>query len=244
MSAKTPQRSAQARRRGRDARGSAAAAKPAANARRPAHSLGISAYERLRQAIQGGEFAPGDRLLEDAIAQRFSISRTPVREALRRLEDEGLLVHESHRGMTVAQLDYQMIMELYSMRYVLEGAAAAMAARNATEIEIEMLNDMIAREQAAAATVETMAEHNRRLHLAIYQCSHNRYLLKVSNVLSNPLALLSRTAFASASRRAAVCDEHRAIVEAIGERDPERAQQAAQAHMQAAQRVRMAVLSG
>lgn len=206
-------------------------------------SLGIGAYERLRQAIQSGEYRPGDRLLEDAVAERFQMSRTPVREALRRLEDEGLLVHESHRGMTVAQLDYQMVMELYSMRYILEGSAASMAARNASDIEMEMLAEMVAREKAASATVEAMAEHNRRLHLAIYQCSHNRYLLKTSNVLSNPLALLSRTAFSSASRRAAVCEEHRAIIEAIIARDPERAEQAAHAHMRAAQRVRMELLA-
>lgn len=206
-------------------------------------SLGVGAYERLRQAIQGGEYRPGDRLLEDAVAERFQMSRTPVREALRRLEDEGLLVHESHRGMTVAQLDYQMVMELYAMRYILEGSAAAMAARNASDIEMEMLAELIAREKAASTTVEAMAEHNRRLHLAIYQCSHNRYLLKTSNVLSNPLALLSRTAFSSASRRAAVCDEHRLIVEAIVARDPEKAERAAHAHMRAAQRVRMELLA-
>ena len=205
-------------------------------------SLGITAYERLRQAIQSGEYGPGDRVLEDEIAERFNISRTPVREALRRLEDEGFLVHESHRGMTVAQLDYQMVMELYSMRYIVEGAAAAMAARNASDIEMEMLQDMIDREKAASATAEGMAEHNRRLHLAIYQCSHNRYLLKTLSVLSNSLALLSKTAFSAPERRAAACLEHRAIIDAIRARDPERAEQAAHEHMRAAQLVRMGLL--
>lgn len=224
-------------------RGSAADEAVAASDKRSKLSLGIGAYERLRQAIQSGEYRPGDRLLEDAVAARFDMSRTPVREALRRLEDEGMLVHESHRGMTVAQLDYQMVMELYAMRYILEGSAAAMAARNASDIEMEMLGELIAREKAASTTVEAMAEHNRRLHLAIYQCSHNRYLLKTSNVLSSPLALLSRTAFSSASRRAAVCDEHRAIVDAIRARDPEQAERAAHAHMRAAQRVRMELLA-
>ena len=216
--------------------------KAAAAEKRARLSLGISAYERLRQAIQSGEYGPGDRVLEDALAERFNISRTPVREALRRLEDEGFLVHESHRGMTVAQLDYQMVMELYSMRYILEGAAAAMAARNASDIEMEMLADMVKQEKAASVTAEAMAEHNRRLHLAIYQCAHNRYLLRTSNVLSNPLALLSRTAFSSPARRAAVCEEHRAIVDAIRARDPERAAQAAHEHMRAAQLVRMQLL--
>ena len=90
-------------------------------------SLGLSAYEQLRQALHSGEYGPGDRIFEDDIAKSLNISRTPVREALRRLEDEGFLVHESHRGITVARLDYQMIMELYAMRYVLEGAVAALS---------------------------------------------------------------------------------------------------------------------
>jgi DNA-binding GntR family transcriptional regulator len=210
--------------------------------KRTKQSLGATAYERLRQAIHSGEYGPGDRVLEDEIAERFKISRTPVREALRRLEDEGFLVHESHRGMTVAQLDYQMIMELYSMRHILEGAAAAMAARNSSDIEIEMLEDLIQREKAASVNAETMAEHNRRFHLAIYQCSHNRYLLKTLSVLSYSLALLSKTAFSSPERRTAACDEHRAIIEAIRARDAKRAEQAAHDHMRAAQLVRMGIL--
>jgi DNA-binding FadR family transcriptional regulator len=133
-------------------------------------------------------------------------------------------------------------MELYSMRYILEGAAAAMAARNATDIELEMLRDLIDGEQPASATAERMAEHNRRLHLAVCQCSHNRYLLKAMSVLTNPLAFLSKTAFSSAERRAAVCIEHRAIIEAICARDPERASRAAHEHMRAAHVVRLRLM--
>ena len=225
----------------KDAASAAArAAKRARSERQTRSSLGTEAYERLKRAIQSGEYGPGDRVLEDEIAERLNISRTPVREALRRLENEGFLVYKSHRGMTVAQLDYQAVAELYAMRYVLESAAAAMAARNASDIELEMLRDLVEQEKAAAASAETMAEHNRRLHLAIYQCAHNRYLLKTMSVLTNPLAILARTAFSSAERRAAVCEEHRKIVEMIRARNPEGAARAAEEHMRAAQRVRLA----
>ena len=74
--------------------------------------LGGTAYDRILRAIVEGDYEPGDRILEDEIAGQLSISRTPVREGLRRLEDEGILVHEPHRGMTVVKLDYQMVQEL------------------------------------------------------------------------------------------------------------------------------------
>jgi DNA-binding GntR family transcriptional regulator len=205
-------------------------------------SLGLSAYEQLRQALHSGEYGPGDRIFEDDIAKSLNISRTPVREALRRLEDEGFLVHESHRGITVARLDYQMIMELYAMRYVLEGAVAAMAARNASDIEIEMLRGLIKEEKIASKSAASMGEQNRRFHLAIYQCSHNRYMLKTLNILSYPLALLSKTAFMSPERRVTVCLEHEAIVDAISRNDPAAAEKAAHLHMRAAQMERMKIL--
>src|SRR4051812_25911431 len=86
-------------------------------------SLSTTAYAKIREAIQKGIYSSGNRVLEDELARQMNMSRTPVREALHRLEAEGLLVHEAHRGIVVARLDYQMIMELYSMRDVLEGTA-------------------------------------------------------------------------------------------------------------------------
>jgi DNA-binding GntR family transcriptional regulator len=210
--------------------------------KRASASLSASVYERLRTAIQNGEYVPGDRLLEDQIAEWLKTSRTPVREALRRLETEGFLIHESHRGMTVAQLDYQMIMELYAMRDVIEGAAAAMAARNASDLEIQMLDHLLEREKEASKTADGMAENNRRFHQAMYQCAHNRYLLKTSAIFSYPMGLLSKTAFTLPERRAAASVEHRAIVEAIRARDPERAERAARDHLRAAQIVRLQIL--
>lgn len=216
------------------------AAKDAAN---PKVSLGSKAYERIREAIQQGDYTPGDRILEDEIAGRFSISRTPVREALRRLEDEGLLIHQPHRGMTVAKLDYQMVMELFVVRDVLEGTAARMAARLASDEEIENLEDMTRRELEVATSAEGMAAHNRRFHAAIYMMAHNRYLLKTLSALADSMTLLSTTSFSRPERRSAACDEHRVIMEAIKARDPERAEATARAHIHSAHRMRLRMLS-
>jgi DNA-binding GntR family transcriptional regulator len=206
-------------------------------------SLGNAAYTRIREAIQSGDLMPGDRILEDDIARSFHISRTPVRDALRRLEDEGFLVHQAHRGMTVAKLDYQMVMELFVVRDVLEGAAACMAARLGSAAEIEMLVEMTRREREAASSAEGMALHNRRFHTAIYMMAHNRYLLKTLNVLADSMALLSKTSFSQPERRMAAMEEHRAIVEAIQARDSHRAEALARAHIHSAHRTRLRMLS-
>ena len=205
-------------------------------------SLRAVAYDRLRQAIISGEYNPGDRLVEDEIAERLKISRTPVREALQRLESEGLLVHEAHTGLTVVQLDYQMVMELHAMREILEGAAAAMAARNASDIELLMLGDLLRNRDEICKSAETMSEHNRRFHQALYQCAHNRYLERTSGIVANAMALLTRTAFSSPKRRLEAWAEHNAIAEAIRARNSELASQAVRDHLRAAQVIRLRIL--
>jgi DNA-binding GntR family transcriptional regulator len=205
--------------------------------------LGETAYDRILSAVVRGDYEPGDRILEDEIAGQLSISRTPVREALRRLEDEGILVHEPHRGMTVAKLDFQMVLELYAVRDLLEGAAAARAARYATDADMALLEELMAREPLAAKTSATMAAHNAQFHQAIYAAAHNRYLLKTLSVLANPLALLSRTAFSSTERRAAAMAEHRRIFDAICARDPEKAEFEAREHLRSAQKMRLQIFA-
>jgi len=205
--------------------------------------LGGTAYDRILRAVVEGAYEPGDRIREDEIAGQLNISRTPVREALRRLEDEGLLVHEPHRGMTVARLDYQMVQELYAVRDLLEGAAAARAARYATDADMALLEDLMEREPLAAKTSAAMAAHNTQFHQAIYAAAHNRYLLKTLSVLANPLALLSKTAFSSPERRAAAMAEHRKIFEAIFARDPVKAEFEAREHLRAAQKMRLRIFA-
>jgi DNA-binding GntR family transcriptional regulator len=221
------------------------AAKAASTSLRPVPKgpLGGTAYDRILLAVVEGDYKPGDRILEDEVAGQLNISRTPVREALRRLEDDGILTHEPHRGMTVARLDFQMVQELYAVRDLLEGAAAARAARYATDADLELLENLVEREPVAAKSSATMAVHNSRFHHAMYAAAHNRYLLKTLNVLSNPLALLSRTAFGSPERRAAAMAEHRRIFEAIRAHDPEKAEFEAREHLRLAQKVRLQIFA-
>jgi DNA-binding GntR family transcriptional regulator len=200
---------------------------------------GEAAYQYIRRAIQGGELKPGERLREIELAEQVGLSRTPVREALSRLEAEGLVAHDPARGVVVAQLDYSMVTELYYMREVLEGTAARLAAQHASDVEISILDDLCEQYEAALSDPDTLALSNRRFHDTLYRCSHNRYLLNMVTVLHDALSLLGPTTLDNSERAAETLREHRAVVDAIRERDPDSAEQALRAHIRAAQKVRM-----
>jgi DNA-binding GntR family transcriptional regulator len=202
-------------------------------------SRGQHVYVTLTAAIRDGQLRPGMRLREVEIAAELGVSRTPVREALKRLQADGLAEATLHAGMTVTSLSRQQIIELYAMRIELEGMAARLAAQFATDQEIAALQAHL---QAAEAALEDAAEsatRNRAFHACIYRASHNRYLLQTLDSLSTSLALLPHTTYDVAARPAAALAEHRAIVEAIWANAPDDAEAAARAHMQGAQRARL-----
>jgi len=126
------------------------------------------AYAMLRAGIENGELPPGKRLRETEVSDWLGVSRTPVRQALSRLQTEGLLASGSRSGLVVATLDSDAVTELYEIREVLEGTAAAFAARNATPAEIEALKGMIAEERQLTKTPEALARHNIRFHRALH----------------------------------------------------------------------------
>ncbi len=130
---------------------------------------------------------PGERLREIDLAKQIGLSRTPIREALSRLEAEGLVAHDATRGVVVAELDYSMVTELYYMREVLEGTAARLAAQHASDVEISILSDLCQQYEAALGDEAALTASNRRFHETLYRCSHNRYLLNMVTVLHDAL---------------------------------------------------------
>src|SRR6185503_914225 len=110
-------------------------------------SRGGHAYQELRNALRSGVLKPGDRIMEVPIAEQLNVSRTPVRDAIRRLESEGLLEHESRSGLVVATLDRRAVAELYEMREVLEGTAARLFTRHASDIEVDHLLELVEMEK-------------------------------------------------------------------------------------------------
>jgi len=203
---------------------------------------GERAFRRIHEAIQMGQLKPGTRIREAELAAWLGLSRTPVREALGRLESQGLLVHEPRRGMVIAELDHQKVTELYLMREVLEGTAAGLAARHASDAEIAALWDMVKTDRALGHDVPRLALNNRLFHDALYRGSHNRYLIKACNGLRESLALLGPTTLSLDQRSDTALAEHEAIVRAIEAHDPKAAEEAARQHIRNAHRLRLRLM--
>jgi DNA-binding GntR family transcriptional regulator len=195
-------------------------------------------YHSLLDGIWEGRFAHGERLREEEIARALGVSRTPVREALQRLQQRGLLTVGAGRGLVIAQLTKQQILELYAMREILEGSAAHFAAQHAHPAEIEIIDRLQKRLAKAQDDAVGLAKLNRQFHQAIYEAAHNQYLLQTLDSLHDSLALLHGTVFRMPNRRTETDDEHRLIVAAIEDRDPDRAEKAAREHIKQAQRTR------
>lgn len=205
-------------------------------------SRGEEAYQKMLEAIQSGEFKPGTRLREVELAQWLGSSRTPVREALNRLQTEGLVVQEPRRGMIIAELDHSMVSELYFMREVLEGAAARLAARHASDVEIAMLRDIADRDKTCDGNPVKLAKNNRLFHETLYRSAHNRYLLKTLSLLQESMALLGQTTLSQPGRSTTAFEEHDALVAAIERHDAAAAEEASHAHIRASHYARMKMM--
>ena len=155
----------------------------------PASSPGTKdAYDLLLEAIDQGEFRPGDRLVESELAERFGVSRTPIREALQRLETQCVVARDG-RSLVVSSLDHDQLGELYVVRAELEGLAARLAAQHAAPEEIAVLWEMVASDRALVAEPDRLARANRRFHRQIHLASHNRYLIQQLEMVHRSMAL-------------------------------------------------------
>jgi DNA-binding GntR family transcriptional regulator len=195
-------------------------------------------FESLRDAIADGRIAVGERVREEEIARDLGVSRTPVREALQRLQQRGLLVFGAGRGLVVAELSQHQVLQLYAMREILEGSAARFAAQHATAADVTILYRLQKELADAKPDALLLVTLNRRFHQAIYEAAYNQYLLQTLNMLHDSFALLHNATFRVPSRRFESDEEHRRIVVAIEKRDPDAAEEAAREHIRQAQRTR------
>ncbi|PHR55163.1 MAG: GntR family transcriptional regulator [Robiginitomaculum sp.] len=188
------------------------------------------AYVQILEAIDTGLYRPGDRLVESDLAERFGMSRTPIREALQRLETQALLARDG-RSLIVASLDHNQLAELYVVRGELEALAARLAARHATPEEIQVLRDMLNDDAALVDDPEALSRANRRFHKQIHLASHNRFLVRQLDLVHRSMALLTASSLASEGRSRDTLLEHEAIVVAIEARDAEAAAAALRLHI-------------
>lgn len=198
-------------------------------------------YETIRAEIHAGHLKPGHRVREVELAERLNVSRTPIREAIRRLVENGLLAYNSLGGLSIATLDRAQVGELYALRGVLEGTAAAFAAQHASQPDIERMFELV-EAGGQATTAAEAAQLNTMLHEAIHGACHNRYLMDLQTRFSDWLALLPGTTFAQEGRIPEAYEEHRAIIEAIAARDAETAARLAREHINQAYKVRLKMM--
>lgn len=196
------------------------------------------AYELILDAIDTGIYQPGDRLVESELADRFGVSRTPIREALQRLETQSLLTRDG-RSLIVASLDHSQLSDLYVVRGELEGLAARLAAIHATPEEKQVLRDMLEADRALANDATAMSRANRRFHRQIHLASHNRFLVQQLDLVHRSMVLLASTSLAVEGRGAGALREHEAIVRAIEAGDGEAADAALRAHISQAYKTRL-----
>ena len=191
------------------------------------------AYSMILDAIDTGTYRPGDRLVESELAERLGVSRTPIREALQRLETQSLLVRDG-RSLIVASLDHNQMAELYVVRGELEGLAARLAARNATEEEVRLLREMVEADNTLLEHPAALARANRRFHKQIHLASHNRFLVQQLDLVHRSMALMATTSLAVVGRGEIAQKEHDSIVSAIEARDGDAADAALRAHISVA----------
>lgn len=198
-------------------------------------------YQAILTAIREGVYRPGSALREEEVAARLGVSRTPVREALGRLQEKGLLEAAPGRGVAVAVLSMPQVFELYAIREALEGIVARYAAHHATEAEIANL-ERINRDFAGATNdARRAAQLNREFHARLYEAARNRYLRQAVEDLQENIALLPDTTFTVEGRTATAANEHNAIIMAMRRRDSEGASALAAEHIREALKVRLTI---
>ena len=202
------------------------------------------AYTLILEAIDAGVYKPGDRLVESEMAERLGVSRTPVREALQRLETQSMLTRDG-RSLIVASLDHNQLADLYVVRTELEGLAARLAARHATDEEIRVLKGMVADDRAlVGGDPKLLSRANKRFHKQIHLASHNRFLVQQLDLVHRSMALMANTSFAAEGRDEVALAEHAQIVAAIEARDGDAAYHALRQHISKAFETRLRVDAG
>ncbi|MEU6642824.1 GntR family transcriptional regulator [Saccharomonospora sp. NPDC046836] len=199
-------------------------------------------YTQLRAEILSGAVSPGDPLRETALASRFGVSRTPVREALRRLEQDRLLVAGS-RGMEVRSIDPEEVVQIYDLRVLLEAEAAGQAASARGTTDLLRLEGLLARDRALADPDDaTRMRTNLDFHAALWRATHNPVLIDLLERLTGHLVHAPRSTLSVGNRWTEALDEHNALLDAVRDKDPVRARTIAADHMNTARAIRLSLL--
>ncbi len=190
-------------------------------------------FNTLRQAILTGELKPGERLMEIHLANRLGVSRTPIREAIRKLELEGLVTMIPRKGAEVAQITEKSMSDVLEVRRAMDALCAELACERITDEELSQLKDACARFEQAVHTedIKKIAQADVELHDIILQATGNNRLIQLVNNLSEQMYRYRFEYIKDFSQHEKLVEEHRIIYESLLGKDKERACEAAKIHI-------------
>lgn len=190
-------------------------------------------YISLKNAILNNQFKPGVRLVEKELANQMGISRTPVREALRQLELEGLVTHVLRKGVSVVGVSINDALEIYTIRAVLEGLAARLAAKNISEKDLAELEEILSKmtEYIEKDNINKLITIHSNFHNFIAKAGKNARLYNMIISLRDYVKKYAKISYSIPGRMQGVWEEHREIVDAIAKGDDDRAALAAKNHI-------------
>ena len=194
-------------------------------------------FESLREAIIQGILKPGERMMELQLAEELGVSRTPVREAIRKLELEGFVVMVPRKGAYVAGITYKDITDVFEVRAALEALAAGLAAQRITEEELEKLERSVVQigEVVENENINALVEYDSEFHEIIYQASRNKRLKLIVVHLHEQIHRFRQITLSQPGRNRLALEEHKKLVDAISDRNVELAMTLAREHIENAE---------
>lgn len=199
------------------------------------------AYQALRTAILSGELTPGQRLVESQLAKKLQVSRTPIREALIRLQREHLVILDSENGLQVATFSVEDAAQLYECRLALEQVSVVGACEKATATELRKLQRIIDQAEKLVDSKPTpllnfqLLDLDYQFHRLLAEMSQNLWLCTMLDQLFDKMMLLRIQTIQQNQKVLEIRSEHRRIYEAVAQRDPELADRMMRNHLMAAQ---------
>lgn len=201
-------------------------------------------FETLREAIIKGILKSGERLMESQLAEEMGVSRTPVREAIRKLELEGFIVVIPRKGAYVSEMSYKDVHEVYEIRAALESLACGLAAERATAGEIEEMERYLVEESDYLYNDDLLltVKTDIGLHELIYNATRNEKIMSLTSNLKEQVYRLRSTSIILPGRKKQSLVEHQGIVEAISQHQVELAQKLGQEHIEHAEQAMLELL--
>jgi len=195
-------------------------------------------FETIRNAILSGNLKPGERLMEVQMAESLGVSRTPVREAIRKLELEGLVIMLPRKGAFIADLSVKDLTEVMEIRASLEGLAAGLAAVRIDQEELEDLEVKALKFHKAIESddVDSLIHTDLEFHEAIFKASRNERLIQLNNNLREQVERFREIYHKKTNKSKETSKEHYEMVEAISNRDIDKAEKLARRHIENAEK--------